>query len=506
MLVVWTNQRCQLLKNVKANEALTLNEADAKDTFLYDHFFSPSKPLFTNITDSIHLPWKHKENYFVDFNQQYFIPHELSTAGPKLAVADINGDGLDDFYACGAKGQACSLFIQTSDGHFTSTDTALFTTDKACEDVDALFFDADGDGDKDLYVASGGNEVFGYSQLLLDRFYINDGKGHFTKSTAALPQFFANKSCVAAADIDGDGDMDLFVGLRADALAYGVPQTSYLLLNNGKGKFTIADEKTVALQNIGMVTSATFTDVNKDGWQDLIVAGEWMPVTLFINHKGTFEKGEAITPSGLWQTLTVSDINSDGNIDILAGNWGLISKLKGSDKAPLKLYVKDFDNNGSVDQLLTYTVHNKEYTFLDKEELEKQLPLIRKNFLLYSCFAGKTVQEIFGDQLNNTMILQAQNLNSGVCINDGKGGFSFQPLPDEVQEAPIFSFFAEDVNVDGKKDILSGGNFYGVLPYEGRYDANWGDILLNTNNKNYQWQSPQKTGWLMRGEIRDIKK
>ncbi len=505
VLVVWTNQRYQLLNNVKANEALMLKETDAKDTFLYDHFFPMAKPLFANLTDSIHLPWKHKENNFIDFNQQYFIPHELSTAGPKLAVGDINGDGLDDFYACGAKGQAGSLFIQTGDGHFTSTDTIVFDADKGCEDVDALFFDADGDGDKDLYVVSGGNEAFGNSPLLLDRLYINDGKGRFIKSTDALPPLFANKSCITTADIDGDGDMDLFVGVRADALAYGVPQTSYVLLNNGKGKFTITNTK-AALQNIGMVTSAAFADVNKDGWADLIVAGEWMPVTIFINDKGTFEKGKAITPPGLWQTLTISDINGDGNLDILAGNWGLNSKLKGSEKAPLKLYVKDFDNNGSVDQLLTYTVHNKEYTFLGKEELEKQLPLIRKNFLLYSSFAGKTVGEIFGDQLNHAMVLQAQTLSSGVCINDGKDNFSFQPLPHEAQEAPVYSLLAEDVNGDGKKDIISGGNFYGVSPYEGRYDANWGDILINAKNKDFQWQSPQQSGWLMRGEVRDIKK
>ncbi len=506
VLVVWTNQKYQLLKNVRANKTLTLNEVNAKDTFFYNRFFPPAKPLFTNITDSIHLPWKHRENSFVDFNQQYFIPHELSTSGPKLAVADINGDGLDDFYACGAKGQAGSLFIQTSDGDFTSTDTALFALDKACEDVNALFFDADGDGDKDLYVVSGGNQAFGQSPLLLDRLYINDGKGHLSKSTDALPQLFANKSCVAAADIDSDGDFDLFVGVRADALAYGIPQTPYVLLNDGKGKFVVANEKIAPLQNIGMVTSAAFADINKDGWQDLIVAGEWMPVTVFINDKGVFKKGKAVTPSGLWQTLIISDVNGDGSIDLLAGNWGLNSKLTGSDKAPLKLYVKDFDNNGSVDQLLTYTLHNKEYTFLGKEELEKQLPLIRKNFLLYSSFAGRTVQEIFGDQLNNALILQAQNLSSGICVNDGKGNFFFKSLPYEAQEAPVFSLFADDVNGDGKKDIISGGNFYGVLPYEGRYDANWGDILLNTSNKTFQWQSPQQSGWLLRGEVRDIKK
>lgn len=506
LLIVWPRGKYQLLKNMKANQSLQLRESDAKDSFVYTHFFSFSKPFFKNITDSIHLDWKHKENNFIDFNQQYFIPHELSTAGPKLAVADVNGDGLDDFFACGAQGQPGALLMQMTDGHFTTTDTSLFNADKLCEDADALFFDADGDGDEDLYVVSGGNESFGKSPLLSDRLYINDGSGHFTKCAGALPAMFQNKSTICAADIDGDGDTDLFIGVRADALAYGAPQSSYLLLNNGKGTFTVAGEKTIALQNIGMVTCAAFADVDKDGWQDLVVAGEWMPITLFLNHKGSFEEGEAISPNGMWQTLVLSDMDGDGNLDVLAGNYGLNSKLKAAEKQPLQLYVKDFDNNGSIDQLLSYTANGKQYTFLGKEELEKQLPSIRKNFLFYSSFAGKTVSEVFGEQLQNAYVLNVNTTASGICTNDGNGNFTFHPLPVTVQEAPVFSFLTDDINGDGRKDIFSAGNFYGVLPYEGRYDANWGDVLLNTGNGKYRWLSPQKSGWLVRGEVRDIQK
>ena len=231
-----------------------------------------------------------------------------------------------------------------------------------------------------------------------------------------------------------------------------------------------------------------------------------MPVTLFINHKGQFEKGKEIAPPGLWQTISVSDVDDNGSIDVLAGNYGLNSKLKATKEFPLKLYLKDFDNNGTLDQLLTYNLNGREYTFLGKEELEKQLPLIRKNFLQYSSFAGKTVQEVFGDQLQNAFALQAQTMATGICKNDGKGNFTFDALPNDVQEAPVFTLFSEDINGDGKKDIFSGGNFYGVLPYEGRYDANWGDILLHKNANLYEWISPQKSGWLMRGEVRDIKK
>ena len=506
VLVVWPNGAYQLMKNVKADQSLLIKQSDAVTQFNYATFFPPSRPLFINVSNDIHFAWKHQEDDFTDFNQQYFIPHELSTKGPKLAVGDVNGDGLDDIYTCGAKGQSGALWLQKSDGHFAITDTVVFKVDKTCEDVDALFFDADGDKDLDLYVASGGNEAWGNAPVLLDRLYLNNGKGHFTKSIHALPPIYQDKATVRAADIDNDGDTDLFIGASANALAYGIPPASYILLNDGKGNFTIANNNNTLLQHLGIVTSATFTDVNGDGWQDLVVAGEWMPVTLFINHHGSFDQKRTIGASGLWQTIQAADIDGDGDVDILAGNYGLNSKLHASEAAPLKLYVKDIDNNGTLDQLLTYSHNGKEYTFLGKEELEKQLPYLRKNFLLYSSFAGKTVQEVFGGQLNNALVLQAQTLSSGIYKNDGKGNFSFEALPDQMQTAPIFSLMPDDINGDGYTDVISGGNFYGVLPYEGRYDASWGDVLLNNKNKSYYWLSPVSSGWFIRGEVRDIQK
>ena len=216
-----------------------------------------------------------------DYNVQYLIPHAESTRGPKIAVADVNGDGLDDFYACGATGQPGVLMMQQKNGTFMAADTAVFNADAACEDVDAAFFDANGDGSLDLYVVSGGNLYTGNNSSLLDRLYLNDGKGHFTKSINSLPPIFENKSCVTVADIDHDGDSDIFVGNLANSLAYGVPQTSFLLLNDGKGNFSIAGNNTIELSKIGIVTCAEFADINNDGWKDLIVAGEWMPITIF---------------------------------------------------------------------------------------------------------------------------------------------------------------------------------------------------------------------------------
>ncbi len=505
LLIVWPNQSYQILQNIKTNTILTVYQTNAKDSFHYSNYFPSSKPLFKNITADVNLNWKHKEDAFNDFSNQYLIPHELSTEGPKIAVADVNKDGLDDMYLCGAKNQPGVLFIQTKDGHFIQSANTCFKNDSAYEDVNAIFFDADNDGDEDLYVCSGGNEFSGNNPLLLDRLYINDGKGNFTKSLNRIPKIYQNKSVVCAADVDHDGDIDLFVGVSANSLAYGIPQTSYLLLNDGKGNFSVADSLNNPFKNIGMVTSAAFADVNKDGWPDLIVAGEWMPVSIYINDHGKFKLKNKDGLTGLWQNVTLSDVNNDGNIDIVAGNYGLNSKLHATKEEPLKLYVKDLDGNGSLDQLLTYTINKKEYTFLGKEEIEKQLPSIKKTFLMYSDFAGKTVQEIFGDKLNGALILKAQTLASGIFINDGKGNFKFQPMPLETQTAPAFAYMIDDVNYDGLKDIIEGGNFYGVLPYEGRYDANWGDILINKKD-HYEYVSPVKTGWLMRGEVRDIKK
>lgn len=505
LLVVWPDQACQTIYHVKTSTSISFKQSDAKNTFCYDCYFPAPKPLFKDATADIGLNWKHKEGNFNDFGNQYLIPHKLSTRGPKIAVADVNKDGLEDMYLCGAKNQPGALFIQTKDGYFIQSNNGYFKNDSAYEDVDAVFFDADNDGYEDLYACSGGNEYGGKNPLLLDRLYINDGNGNFVKDEKRLPKIYQNKSVVCVADVDDDGDKDLFIGASADALNYGLPQTSYLLLNDGKGNFSIADENSNPFKNIGMISSASFADVNKDGWPDLIVAGEWMPVSVYINDHGKFKLKNENGLTGLWQTITLSDVNNDGNVDIVAGNYGLNSKLHATEKEPLKLYVKDFDGNGILDQLLTYTSNEKEYTFLGKQDLEKQLPSIKRAFPNYSDFAGKTVQEIFGDQLSNATLLTVQTLANAVFINDGKGSFSFKQLPDEIQVAPIFAYLIDDVNRDGLKDIISGGNFYGVLPYEGRYDADWGDILIN-KKKSFDWISPVKSGWLTRGEVRDIKK
>jgi hypothetical protein len=348
-----------------------------------------------DITGQIKCDWKHIENNFNDFSVQYLLPHMESTRGPKVAVGDINNDGLSDFYVCGARGHPGALMVQKRDGNFEPVDTALFKKFAFCEDVDAIFFDANGDGFQDLLVISGGNEPSINSPLSLqDRLFINDGHGHFKLKPDFMVQQLYNKSCVAIADVDHDGDMDVFIGTLAktEGTAFGTPMKSYLMLNDGHGKFDITTNSTMPLTRLGTVTSAQFADVNNDGWPDLIVTGEWMPIKVFINDHGKFTEHDIPNSTGLWQTIYATDINGDGKLDLLAGNWGHNSKLWAGKNGPLKLYVKDFDGNGTVEQLMCYTVDGKEYTFLAKDELEREMPVLKKYYLTYSEVAGKDVQ------------------------------------------------------------------------------------------------------------------
>lgn len=475
VLVIWPNQQWQMLREVPADQLLMLRQSAATAGPV-------SQPMqagewMKDLSPQMGITWQHKEDVFNDFNVQRLIPHQLSTRGPALAVGDVNGDGREDVFAGGAAGQPPLLALQQADGSFRPSLQHALLADSAAEDVDALFFDADGDGDLDLYVVSGGNEFRMQNPALQDRLYLNDGRGNFTKAVQQLPDLRVNKSCVAAADIDRDGDLDLFVGVLADPVAYGMPQTSYLLINDGQGHFSLASPQQAPLQNIGMVTSAVWADINADTYPDLVLAGEWMPVSIFLNQKGVLQKMETGLPSGWWQSLTVADLDGDGRMDILAGNFGLNSKLQASSSAPLRLYLKDLDANGQIDPILTYTRPEGEFTFLGKDELENQWPAIKKKFLRYADFAGKNLREIFGNELNDALVLEAAELRSGIIWNKANGRLLFEALPVAAQVAPVFAWATGQFDQQGPADILAAGNFHGVTPYEGRYDANRGSLL-----------------------------
>ncbi len=501
LVIVWPDQKFQVVKNIPSNKALSVSQKNATGKFDYKQFFPAKQNQFDDVTAKMALPWSHRENDFFDFNVQYLIPHQESTRGPKVAIGDVNGDGLEDMYLCGAKGQPGAMMVRQKNGTFLASDTALFNRFMVCEDVDAVFFDANGDGHQDLWVVSGGNEMPSNDIASADRLFLNDGKGHFTFSPKAIPQLYENKSCVTVADIDKDGDQDVFVGFLCDPRRYGIPQSSYLYLNDGSGKFSIAPKTVIDLLNLGMVTSASFADLNRDGWPDLVAAGEWMPVTVYLNNKGTFKKTSLANSSGLWQTVYTTDVNGDGQPDILAGNWGHNTKLWAGKNGPCKLYVKDFDNNGSYDQVMCYTIDGKQYPFLAKDELERALPVLKKAYLNYSEVAGKTVDYIFYDLFKDYTESTAEVLGSSAFLSDGKGNFTRVDLPDELQLAPIMKFTS--FQQGNESMFLAVGNFYGTIPYEGRYDALQPTVFsFDRQKKQFVYRSnlPAESG-----EMRDVK-
>jgi hypothetical protein len=298
--------------------------------------------------------------------------------------------------------------------------------------------------------------------------------------------------------------MDLFVGTLANSRSYGIPQTSYLLLNDSKGNFSIAGQDIMTLTNIGMVTSASFNDINKDGWSDLVVAGEWMPLTVFINNKGRFNKSTLPGSSGWWQTLLLEDVNGDGHTDILAGNWGCNTKFWSGKNGPVRLYVSDFDKNGRTDQLLSYTSENEEYPFLAKDEVERALPVLKKHYLLYADYAGLPMKDAFYGFAETVKPLMAERMASVVCYGDGIGSFTITDLPADLQLAPIMSFHKAGISAAGENVFLTGGNFFEVIPYEGRYDAQPLSAFCAAKTKEIRYLH-QPDLLSVKGQVRDIR-
>ena len=470
LIICWPDGSGETLFNVSANQRIVLQQSKARKEFTPPVLKQYISGDWKKLNDNAGVNFVHHEDDFDDLNVQPLLPHSLATQGPKLAVGDVNNDGLPDFYVCGAKGQPGCLFIQNTQEKFDKSPQVSFAADSLFESTDALFFDADGDGDLDLYVCSGGNEYFGHEPTLPDRLYINNGQGNFSRSMA-LPNLYENKSCVRACDFDKDGDLDLFVGGRANARMFGYMPSSVILQNNS-GVFTENTEAiSHGLSNVGMVTDACWSDVDGDGWQDLIVVGEWMAITIFKNNHGHLEKQNLIANSeGLWQTILPADVDGDGDIDYLVGNWGNNTKLRASDEFPLKLFIAEWDKNGETEPVLSTAKGGIYYPFYGKADLEKRLPFLRKRFLQAKDFAGKSMQEVFTNSaLDKAQLLKATELKSCLLRNN-KGAFSLEPLPAFLQVAPIFSFVQLPA-ADKQQSFMAGGNFYEVSPYEGRYDA-----------------------------------
>ncbi len=444
----------------------------------------------------------HKENYFIDFNKERLLPYMSSNEGPALAVADVNNDEHLDYFVGGSKGQNAAIFLSNPDGTYHKEEQP-FIVDINSEDTDAIFFDGDGDGDLDLYVCSGGKAFSINSKELSDRYYINNGNGKYEKSVNSLPidQYYSS-STVTIKDYDNDGDNDIFVGERLKVNCYGLPGSGYLLENRLNNEFVMSEQP--SLNDLGLITDADWVDIDKDGWYDLVVTGEWMPITILINQKGKFknetEKYGLHLSSGLWSSLKIADVDNDGNQDIIAGNAGENNFFKNG----LKMYVNDFDKNGSFEQIICYTRNNLDYPIVDRDELLSQLPYLKNKLLYFKDYENATMNSIFNEKIiDESLVFHANNFKTTLFLNQ-QGKFTTFDLPREIQYSSVKAIEVGDVNNDGVQDIILGGNQFLGKPQFGRDEASKGWIVLGAiNNNTYHFESVKSMGIV--GQIRDLK-
>lgn len=479
VVVVWTNQKYQVLRNVAADQVLRLAYQPQGTWQEVPGSRLGTLGYFTELSSAqTGIDYQHLENEFNDFNRTPLLPHKHSQFGPALAVGDVNGDGLPDFYVGADAGRAGVLYLQQPQGTFLPRKVPKVL---GCEAVAAVFFDVDGDQDLDLYVVSGGSQAEGSSEMYQDQLYLNDGKGYF--STGKLPPITSSGSCVVVADIDADGDLDLFRGGRLEPGKYPLPGRSFLLLNEGGALVDATERMAPELQNIGLVSTAAWADFDGDGYPELALAGEWMPIQLFKNERG---KHLRLTPqstlpnsAGWWNVLAIEDWDGDGDLDLMVGNLGLNTKYRASAKYPLEIFAADFDQNGKVDPVMTQYIQGRRVLIPPRDLLALQMPSVKKRFPSYASYAQATFDESFTqEEINGAHHLACQELRSMYYENTGQGTFRAVPLPLEVQQSPVFDILPGDFNHDGYLDALLVGNFYGSETIGGWYDASRGTLLL----------------------------
>ncbi|MHA4894487.1 VCBS repeat-containing protein [Pedobacter sp. PWIIR3] len=502
--ITWASGKQQILSKVKTNQTIVLSEKDALQKAI------PSKSvssLFTQVKSPV--SFSQPTNTINDFKRQPLLTNPLSFGGPCMAKADVNGDGLEDLYIGGDENQPGMLFMQNKNGSFTIKSNPAFNEPKRPQDADATFFDANNDGKLDLYVASGGySSYLTDDKLMLDRLYLGDGKGNFRVSPSKLPIMLSSKGCVAAGDVNGDGFTDLFVGGRVIPGRYPETPQSYLLIGDGKGGFSDQTSSIAPqLQKIGMVTDAEWADLNGDNKPDLVLAGEWMPLTIMINEKGKLTNKTTAylgkNYSGWWNKILLEDINGDGKPDLVAGNMGLNTQCKVSEKEPAELYFKDFDDNGSVDPMLCFYIQGKSHPYVSRDELLDQMSIMRTRFADYKSYADADMKDIFKpEELKGASRLTANCLKTVAFINNGNSKFREIALPAQVQYAPIFTITTLDYNKDGHKDLLLCGNITKARLKFGKSDANFGVLLKNDGKGDYSYIPQSASGFKLLGDVR----
>lgn len=519
LVVLWPDSRKTVLKQVSADQVLTVNHRDALPGVRVD--MSAGQGLFADISGEFGLNFTHQEEDFVDFYYQRTLPHKFSQYGPAIAINDVNGDGLQDIFLSGSRRSDETWFLQQPDGNFIKT-IATYKKDanKQEEDAGSLLFDADGDGDADLYISRGSSQYPEGDPLYQDALFLNDGKGHFSAAANALPPMMSNASCVKAADFDHDGDLDLFVGSRVKPRAYPEGERSFLLRNdssNGQLKFTdITSEAAPGLLAPGMVSDAIWTDFNNDHWPDLMLVCEWMPIQFFQNKNGILE---AVTEStglaeykGWWNSIAALDADQDGDMDYIAGNFGENLYFRCTSDEPIRVYAKDLDNNGMIDPLISCFWQDSlgakhEYLYHPREDLIKQFVGIRKKFNTYGEYGEATVTDMFSEEdFKDATKLSANWMKSVYLRNDGNGRFVLKELPVEAQLAPVYGILPFDVNQDNIEDVILVGNDFGVEVQQGRADAFSGLVLLNDGAGNFSPMSLDESHFGVFGDAKGLAK
>jgi hypothetical protein len=502
--VIWPDDRTTRLENVAANQTITIKQSEA--TELYKPILPKNKPLLKELTNSSLL--KHEENNYNDFDHEGLIARKVSQEGPAMAVGDINGDGNEDIFLGGAKGQPGMVYAHKGNGSLEPIGNSTFEADKEEEDTAAAFFDADGDGDLDLMVGSGGNQV-NVIQTEGVRLYLNDGKGNFIRKSLKLPPSTRNISVIAASDVDDDGDIDVFLGSRSIIGIYGADPDHTFLENQGDATFINATRKTAAaVKQSGMITDAKWIDMDGDAKPELITVSDWgSPAIYKMGNEGlTKQESDLDQLKGWWNVIYPVDIDKDGDVDFILGNQGSNLHYRPSETKQIKMWVNDFDNNGTIEQIFTQNLDGRDMPLHQKKEIVGQLVSLKKENLRASDYATRSIQELFSANiLQNTQVKEVNISASVIAVNDGNGSFTTIELPPRTQLSCVCGITCSDVNNDGALDIIMGGNDYEFKPQFSRLDANYGSVLLNDGKLNFEWQNYSESGFFVKEEIKHIR-